>query len=78
MTNITEQHRCAFEALTSGTHENFTLFSRFVGETPAAVIVAVNPCPPAHEGAEPEYVVSPLFASVTPDMKLIDRDGREA
>ena len=72
MTHITDEHRRAFEALTSGTHDNFALFSCFVGGSPAAAIVAVNRCPPAEQGAEPEYV------SVTPDMKLTDHDGREA
>ena len=42
MTNIIEEHRRAFEALTSGRHENFSLFSCFVGGTPAAAIVAVT------------------------------------
>ena len=78
MTNITEEHRRAFEALTSGRHENFALFSCFVGRTPAAAIVAVNPCPPADQAGEPEYAISPLFVSVTPDMKLTAHDGREA
>ena len=35
MTNITVQHRRAFKALTSGTHENFALFSCFVRGAPA-------------------------------------------
>ena len=78
MTNIIEEHRRAFEALTSGRHGNFALFSCFVGGTPAAAIVAVNPSPPADQGGEPEYAVSPLFVSVTPDMKLTDHDGRDA
>ena len=77
-TNITEAHRRAFEALTSGGHDNFALFSCFVGDTPAAAIVAVNPCPPAEEGAEPEFHVQPLFVSITNDMVLTDHDGREA
>ena len=59
MTHITDEHRRAFEALTSGVHDNFALFSCFVGGSPAAAIVAVNRFPPAEEGAEPEYVVSP-------------------
>jgi transposase len=32
MTNITAEHRAAFEALTSGDFANFALFSCFVGE----------------------------------------------
>ena len=78
MTDITDEHRRAFEALTSGVHDNFALFSCFVGRSPAAAIVAVNRCPPDEDGAEPEYVVSPLVVSVTSDMKLTDHDGRGA
>ena len=42
MTNITTEHRKAFEALTSGRFNNFALFSCFVNGEPAAAIVAVN------------------------------------
>ena len=76
-TNITEQHRRAFETLTSGAHENSALFSCFVGSEPAAAIVAVNTCPPAEDGGEPESLISPLFVSIVPGMKLTDHDGRE-
>ena len=41
-TNISERHRRAFEALTSGAHQNFALFSCLVDGEPAAAIVAVN------------------------------------
>ena len=37
-TNITEEHRRVFEALTSGEHDNFTLFSCFLGTEPAAAL----------------------------------------
>ena len=43
MINITEELRRAFQALTSGEHDNFALFSCFVGNAPASAIVAVNP-----------------------------------
>ena len=69
-TNITEAHRHAFKALTSGTYNNFALFSCHVDGAPAAAIVAVNECPPADIGTEPEYTLSPLFVSVTPAMDL--------
>ena len=36
MTHITDEHRRAFEALTSGVHDNFALLSCFVGGSPAA------------------------------------------
>ena len=57
-TNITEDHRRAFEALTSGE--------------------AVTVCPPRQEAGEPEYVISPLFISITEDMVLTDHNGRQA
>ena len=77
-TNITERRRRAFEALTSGAHENFALFSCFVDGKPAAAIVAVNTCPPTQDGGEPEHLISPLFVSIVPSMKLTDHDGRAA
>ena len=40
-TDITQDHRRAFEALTSGEAGNFCLFSCFVSSRPAAVIAAV-------------------------------------
>jgi hypothetical protein len=71
MTNITNQHREAFEALVSGRYSNFALFSCFVDGEPAAAIVAVN-----RDGAE--YTLSPLFVSVTDAMTVTDHDGRVA
>ena len=77
-TNITQDHRRAFEALTSGEADNFSLFSCFISGQPAAAIAAVTVCPPTEEGGEPEYVISPLFISITDDMVLTDHDGRQA
>ena len=68
-TNITDEHRAAFEALTSGGYSNFALFSCFVAGEPAAAIVAVN-----RNGAD--YTIRPLFVAVTPGMVLTDHDGR--
>jgi hypothetical protein len=70
MTNITPQHRDAFEALVSGDFENFALFSCFVNGEPASAIVAVN-----RDGGD--YILSPLFVSVTPSLQLTDHDGRQ-
>jgi hypothetical protein len=67
-TNITPEHRAAFEALASGDYDNFALFSCFVGGEPAAAIVAVN-----RDGEE--YTIVPLFVAVTPGMVLTDHDG---
>ena len=66
-TNITADHRAAFEALTSGDYRNFALFSCFVNGEPAAAIVAVN-----QDGDE--YAITPLFVSVTPSLILTDHD----
>ncbi|APZ55364.1 hypothetical protein [Salipiger abyssi] len=70
-TNIRPEHVSAFEALTSGEHSNFALFSCFIGGQPAAAIVAVTP--PA--GEDGEYRITPLFVSVTEDMALTDHAG---
>jgi|CZKX01.1.fsa_nt_gi hypothetical protein len=68
-TNITQAHRDAFHALVSGDFVNFALFSCFVNDEPAAAIVAVN-----SDGAD--YVLTPLFVSVTDAMRLTDHEGR--
>ena len=76
--NIIQAHRRAFEALTGDEAGNFCLFSCFVSGRPAAAIAAVTVCPPREESSEPEYVISPLFISITDDMVLTDHDGRQA
>jgi hypothetical protein len=70
-TNITADHRAAFEALTSGDYANFALFSCFVNGEPAAAIVAIN-----RDGDG--YAITPLFVSVTPSLALTDHDGQPA
>ena len=77
-THITDEHRRAFEALTSGDYRNFALFSCLIDGAPGAAIVAVNPCPLTEDGGEPEVTVSPIFVSVTENMTLTDHDGRNA
>ena len=62
-TNITDQHREAFEALTSGEHSNFALFSCFVGGEPASAIVAVN-----QDGDD--YIITPLSSALPPQWSL--------
>ena len=69
-TNTTQDHRRAFKAPTSGEAVNFCVFSCFLSRQPAAAIAAVTVCPPAEEGGEPDYVISPLFVSITDDMVL--------
>ena len=73
-TNITEEHRRAFEALKSGAYDSFALFSCFVDGSPAAAIVTIQP--PGTDG-EDEYVIHPLFVSITSEMILTDHDGRK-
>lgn len=70
-THITPAHRDAFDALSSGGFTNFALFSCFVDGRPSAAIVAVT-------RDREDYVLSPLFVAVTPDMVLTDHDGRRA
>lgn len=69
-TNITAEHQSAFEALTSGHYENFALFSCFVDGAPASAIVTV------HRHGE-DYLIRPLFVSVTGDMTITDHHGRK-
>lgn len=73
-TNIRPEHISAFEALTSGEHDNFALFSCFLDGAPAVAIVAVTP----PENGEDEYQISPLFVSVTESMVLTDHNGATA
>jgi len=73
-TNIRPEHISAFEALTSGDFRNFALFSCFVNGTPATAIVAITP-PTGETG---EYLITPLFVSVTDDMALTDHAGTSA
>ncbi len=68
MTNITADHRAAFEALSSGDFGNFALFSCFVNGEPAAAIVTVN-----RDGDD--YIINPLFVSVTTSLQVTDHDG---
>ena len=70
-TNITPEHRAAFEALVSGEYRNLALFSCFVNGEPAAAIVAIN-----QDGGD--YAITPLFVSVTPSLQLTDHDGQPA
>ncbi|NND17952.1 MAG: hypothetical protein HKN98_05170 [Silicimonas sp.] len=73
-TNIRPDHVSAHQALTSGEHGNFALFSCFLNGEPAAAIVAVTP--PDCDAAE--YQITPLFVSVTDAMVLTDHDGAKA
>lgn len=68
-TNITAEHQSAFEALTSGRYENFALFSCFVNGEPASAIVAI-------QKSGEDYLIQPLFVSLTDAMTLTDHDGR--
>ena len=70
-TNISAEHRAAFEALISADYADFALFSCFVNGEPATAIVAVN-----RDGDG--YAITPLFVSVTPSITLTDHDGKPA
>ena len=77
-TNITEEHRRAFEALTSGKFDNFCLFSCTANGHPAAAIAAVTVRPSCDGIGEDEYLIPPLFGSASPGIALLDHDGWEA
>ena len=77
-TNITEDRRRAFEALTSGRFDNFCLVSCFVDGKPTAAIAAVNVSPPPENDGQPEVLIRPLFIWPTAATTLTDHDGREA
>ena len=76
--NITEEHRRAFEALTSGKFDNFCLFSCTANGHPAAAIAVVTVQPSSDRTGEVENLIAPLFVSVGPGIALLDHDGREA
>ena len=78
MTNITDEHGRAFQALTSGDCTNFALFPSSSTANRAPAIGAVNEGPPAGESGEPEYEIRPLFVSLTTGMTLTDHEGRAA
>ncbi len=67
-TNIISCHKEIFEALKSGDYSNFALFSCFVNNEPASAIVSIN-----RDGED--YLVKPLFVSVTESMELTDHNG---
>ena len=70
-TNFQPVHISAFEALTSGEHENFALFSCFLDGEPAVAIVAVMP----PESDRKKYQITPLFVGITEGMVLTDHFG---
>ena len=57
MTNITEEHRRAFEALTGGPPGRVCLFSCFCDGEPAAAIASVTICPPEDHGSKAKSVI---------------------
>ena len=67
-TNVTTEHRRAFEALRDPTVGNLALLSCFIDGTPTAAIVAVTEAPDG-------FHISPLFVAVTDRMHLTDHDG---
>jgi hypothetical protein len=70
LTNITPDHRRAFNRLTGAHAGNFALFSCFVNGEPTSAIVAIS----RHE-RKGDFIISPVFVAVTPAMALTDHDG---
>ena len=73
-TNIRPEHISAFEALTSGDHDNFVLFPYFLNVEPTVAIVAVTP----PNSDEDEYQITLLFVGVTANMVPTDHEGTTA
>ncbi len=71
ITNITEEHRHAFEVFTSGDYGNFAIFSIFVDGAPGTAIVAVNEGPSTGEGSEPKFE----FLEATPTPSASENPG---
>ena len=76
-TNITEEHRNAFEALISGHYDNFALSSCSLNDQPAAAIVAVAAHRPDDKDCETEFHIKPLFISIVHGVVLTDHNGRQ-
>ncbi len=77
-TNITEEHRRAFQTLMSGDYDYFAPFSSHVNGEPAAAIVATTGHEPDNHHAETGYQIAPIFVSIPKFMVLTDHDGHEA
>ncbi len=68
-TNITERHKRVFNALISGQHNNFALFSCFLDGEPTVAIVAVNQLPNG------DSEIPPMFVGYMDNMVLTDHGG---
>ena len=68
LTNITEEHKRWFAAISSPEHTNIALVSCFVDGAPTAAIAVVT-----EDG--PGYKVTPLFVAITSEMILTDHEG---
>lgn len=71
MTNITEDHIEAFEAVRDPDYSNIGLVSCFLNGTPTVAIAVFN-----DDGET--IKITPMFVAVTPDMVLTDHDGVSA
>jgi len=70
-TNITDEHRRAFEAIASGGFNNFALMSCFYDGEPTAAVVCITSC-------GEEYDLTPIVVFPTERMlvRLKDHDNR--
>ena len=68
-TNITDDMRKQFAAITSGHFKNFALVSCFLDGKPTAAIASMN------EKPDGRIVVQPLFVAVVEGMILTSHDG---
>ena len=58
-------------------YEDFALVSCFCAGEPAAAIATVTVHPAGENSVEAEYLITPLFVSIVPEMRLTGHDGRE-
>ena len=76
-TNITGEHRNAFEALTSGHYGNFALYSCFLDDQPTAAIVAITAHQRDGKDCETELHIEPVLVPIVDGLVLTDHDGRQ-
>ena len=77
-THITQDHIDAFNALRNKDFDNFCLTSCYVNGTPATAIAIINiNSSMTNDQGKPKASITPLFVSITPDMKLIRHTGKD-
>lgn len=71
LSHITPGHVRAFQMVTSGAYDNVSLWSCRINGAPGVVIALID-----HAG-EGKVAIMPLFAAITPDMRISFDDEEE-